>query len=233
MKIARLKLYHHPATRSARVKWVLHEVVGDDFEVEKIALYDAAQYAPEFLRINPNHNVPVLAITWDSGDTQHMLESAAIVEFLADAYPAKRLAPPAGASPERADYLQMLHFGGTWMDMMLWQVRAHEHVLPDAERDDRTIARYRRKFADEVEPQLAARFARAPYVCGEAFTAADCVVGHTVFWARGYGLCRDEAFRGYVSRLAKRPAFASAFADAREFVPAVARDKALVARFTG
>ncbi len=38
MRIDRLKLYHYPASRSARVKWALHEVVGDDFEVEKVAL---------------------------------------------------------------------------------------------------------------------------------------------------------------------------------------------------
>ena len=233
MQISHLKLYHYPASRSARVKWMLHEVVGEAFEVEKIALYDGAQYEPGFVQMNPNHNVPVLAVTWDDGRTLHMIESAAMVAFLADAYPEKGLAPPPGASPERADYLQMLHFGGTWMDMMLWQVRAHEHVLPEAERDERTTARYRRKFAQEVEPQLARRLRAAAHVCGEAFTAADCVVGHTVLWARGYGLCRDEIFRGYLSRLSKRPAYAAAFSDLREFTPAVGRDQALMARFTG
>jgi len=34
VKIQKLKLYHMPASRSARVKWVLHEAVGDDFEIE-------------------------------------------------------------------------------------------------------------------------------------------------------------------------------------------------------
>ena len=71
---------------------------------------------------------------------------------MADAYPAAGLAPPPGPSPERADYLQMLHFGSTWMDMMLWQIRIHEHVLTADQRDDRTIVRYRHKFATEAEP---------------------------------------------------------------------------------
>jgi glutathione S-transferase len=233
MNIQHLKLHHFPASRSARVKWALHEVVGDDFEVERVALYDGAQYSADFLRLNPNHAVPVLEITWDTGATQRVFESAAIVAFLADAYPDKQLAPAPGPSPERADYLQMLHFGSTWMDMMLWQIRIHEHVLPVAERDARTIARYRRKFVEEAEPQIAARLERAPFICGERFTAADCIVGHSVTWARGYGLCRPELFRRYVSTLAKRPAFVRAFADAREFSPEVPQDKALVSRFTG
>jgi glutathione S-transferase len=233
MNIRHLKLYHYPASRSARVKWMLHEVVGDAFEVEKVGLYDGVQYGAEFLRLNPNHCVPVLEITWDSGDVQVMLESAAMVTFLADAYPEKGLAPPPGASPARADYLQMLHFGSTWIDMMLWQIRIHEHVLPLAERDPRTIARYRRKLTAEVEPQLAERLLRAPFICGEAFTAADCVIGHGITWARGYGLCRDEVFRAYLSRVSKRPAFAAAFADARDFQAEVPQHKALVARFTG
>lgn len=232
MLIKHLKLYHYPASRSARTKWMLHEVVGNDFEVEKVDLCGAAQYSAGFLRLNPNHCVPVLEITWDNGATQHMLESAAMVAFLADAFPDAGLAPPPQASPQRADYLQMLHFGSTWMDMMLWQIRAHEHVLPEAERDPRTVARYRRKFREEIEPQLVARLAQAPFVCGQQFTAADCVVGHAVVWARGYGLCGDEIFQRYISRIATRPAFGAAFADMREFV-LDATEQPISAHFTG
>ncbi len=233
MNIDRIKLYHYPATRSARVKWILHEAVGDAFELEKVALYDGAQYRAEYLRLNPNHNVPLLEITWEDGKTQRMIESAAMVAFIADLFPEKNLAPPPGMSPERADYLQMLHFGSTWMDMILWQIRIHEHVLAEEERDSRTVARYRKKFADEIAPQLVERLEHQSFICGDTFTAADCVVGHSMMWARGYGLCRDELFRSYLSSLSKRPAFASAFADAREFSPEVPRSSPLVARFTG
>jgi glutathione S-transferase len=232
MPIQHLKLYHYPASRSTRTKWMLHEVVGNAFEVEKVDLYQAVQYSAEFLHINPNHCVPVLEITWDNGTVQHMLESAAMVAFLADAFPAADLAPSAGASPARADYLQMLHFGSTWMDMMLWQIRAHEHVLPEAERDPRTVTRYRKKFCDEVEPQLAARLALAPFVCGQQFTAADCIVAHSVFWARGYGLCRDEVFQRYMSLISQRPAFGAAFSDLHGFVLDATRQP-LSAHFTG
>jgi glutathione S-transferase len=224
MKIRHLKLYHCPATRSARVKWVLHEAVGDAFEVERVELFQGAQYRPEFLLLNPNHAVPVLQVTWDTGATQTLIESAAMVAFVADAYPEQGLAPAPGASPQRADYLQMLHFGSTMADMMLWQVRIHEHLLAKADRDPRTVARYRAKFAEEVEPQWARRLAQAPWICGEWFTAADCVVGHNVRWARGYGLCRGDVFRRYLGALSERPAFARAFADAQETMPGAGPD---------
>jgi glutathione S-transferase len=233
VSIPRFKLYHFPATRSARVKWMLHEVVGDDFEVEVVQLYQGEQYSTAYLAKNPNHCVPTLEVGFADGTTMHMLESGAMVAWLADAFPDKRLAPPPEASRHRADYLQMLHFGASWMDMMLWQVRIHEHVLPVDERDARTVQRYRKKFADEVEPQLAARLSATPYVCGDEFTAADCVIGHNVTWARGYGLCRDELFRGYLSRLSKRPAFVAAFADAREFERVVPDSAGAAAKFSG
>jgi len=218
VNIRHLKLYHAPATRSARVKWMLHEVVGDTFDVVKVSLIEGEHNSAAFSLINRNHCVPVLEVTWDIGGSQRILESAAMVAFLADAYPEKHLAPPSGASYARADYLQMLHFGSTQMDAMLWQLRLHERLLPQLERDSRTAARYRKKFAEEVEPLLASRLKAETYICGKEFSAADCVVGHGVLWARRHGLCRGEPFQSYLSSVSHRPAFASAFADAPHFL---------------
>ena len=234
MTTPRFKLYHYPATRSARVKWMLHEVLDDDFEVEIVSLYEGEQYEDDYLSMNPNHNVPTLEITMPDGQIEHLLESGAMVTFLADAFPEKELAPPASPlSLERADYLQMLYFGASWMDMILWQLRVHENLLADDQKDLRTIERYRSKFAEEIEPQLRRRFEKHPFICGDAFTAADCIVGHNVIWARGYGLCQDEIFRGYISKVSKRPAFVKAFADARSFQKEAPDGSELVERFTG
>lgn len=232
--IERIKLFHYPASRSARVKWMLHELLGDDFDVEKVPLYDADQYGDAFLAMNPNHAVPTLELSLADGSKQYMFESGAMVAWLADAFPDRRLAPaPDALSAQRADYLQMLHFASTWMDMMLWQIRIHEHVLPPGESDPRTVARYRDKFTREVEPQLKGRLQRHAFACGDDFSAADCLVGHCVLWARLYGMCQDDVFTGYVKRLADRPAFLRAFTDVGEFVAEVPADKPLRARFTG
>ncbi|MBP6596339.1 MAG: glutathione S-transferase family protein [Arenimonas sp.] len=231
--IRKLTLHHYPATRSARAKWILHEAVGEDFETCTVDLYAGVQYSEDYVARNPNHAVPLLDVEFDDGTTLGMIESAAMVAFLADAVPGKALAPPPGPSRARADYLQMLQFGASSMDMALWQMRINEHVLPPAERDERTAQRYRKKIAKEIEPQLAARLAGGGYICGDAFSAADCVIGHNVTWARGYGLCQDEVFRAYLSRLSKRPAFKAAFADVGGFSPVVPQRPDGKTRFTG
>jgi len=217
MQLTHIKLYHFPASRSARVKWLLHELLGEDFETETVPLYDGGQFEDGYLAKNPNHNVPMLEITLDTGETRVMLESGAMVSLLADVFPEKGLAPPADTfSLERLDYLQMLHFGTSWMDMMLWQIRIHTHILGEAA-DARTIRRYEDKFRTEVEPQLLSRLTVQDHICGDNFCAVDCVMGQNVLWARAYGLCQDAAFGDYIGRLSQRPAFAMAYADLGEF----------------
>jgi glutathione S-transferase len=167
MRMSDIELYHYPATRSARVKWLLHEVVGDGFKVNRIDLYGLEAYSPDYLQLNPNHNVPLIRFRMNGGGPVTAVESGAILTLLADAFPERQLAPkPAPLSAERADYLQMLYFGAAAVDMMLWQIRIHEHVLPEAQKDFRTIARYRKKFVSEVEPQLAARLERGASSAG-------------------------------------------------------------------
>jgi glutathione S-transferase len=55
---------------------------------------------------------------------------------------------------------------------MLWQIRIHTHML-GRESDERTVARYNRKFTEEVEPQLSSRLENSGYICGEKFSAAN------------------------------------------------------------
>lgn len=231
MNYTRLKLYHFPATRSARVKWLLHELLEDDFDIEVVPLYDGVQYTPEYLQKNPNHNVPALEITLANGERHVMLESGAMVSLLADLFPEKGLAPaPDAFSLARVDYLQMLHFGTSWMDMMLWQIRIHTHML-GRDRDEKTIARYNQKFTQEVEPQLINRLEKFAYICGDQFRAVDCVMGQNVLWARAYGLCQASPFSDYIARVSQRPAFAKAYADLGDFT--LAPPKANAARLAG
>ena len=218
MDIRHIKLYHFPMSRSARVKWLLHELFEDDFDVEVMALYEGQQYQAESLKRNPNHAVPVLELSMSDGEVFTMLESGAMISLLADLYPAKSLAPePDVFSVARADYLQMLHFGSTQVDMILWQLRLHVDLFGPADRDDRTVDRYMSKFADEVELQLKARLETGGYICGANFTAADCIMGQNVRWARMYQLCTDEVYSGYLDRLSVRPAYQAAFSDNDQF----------------
>ena len=234
MKIDHIKLYHYPVTRSSRVKWLLHEIYADNFEVEVVELYDGVQYDSDFLSKNPNHNVPLLEFTLSNGKTQCMLESGAMISLLADINPQKNLAPPATEfSAERADYLQMLHFCASSWDMMLWQIRVNKHVLSDAEKDEKTVQRYMNKISQEVEPQLLARLTQHDHICGTDFSAVDCLAGHNILWSKSYGLCQDTYFDDYLSRISKRPAFLNAFADAHRFDPIPPAAAGLSSKFTG
>ena len=80
---------------------------------------------------------------------------------------------------------------------------------------------------------LADQLDRSRFICGDEFTAADCMVSHALIWARSYGLCDGDTFTDYLSRIAERPAFQNAYADIAEFRPEVPPE--LVARglFTG
>jgi glutathione S-transferase len=211
----------------------LHELVGNDFQLEIINLYAAEQYAAAYIEKNPNHNVPTLELRTSDGRAMTMIESGAMVILLADSFPDKHLAPAsAQACLERADYLQMVQFGSPPMDMMLWQIRIHEHLLPKSQRDIKTIDRYRRKFTDEVEPQLRARLEKRKFICGDGFSAADCVIGQNVLWAKSYHLCNDSVFAEYLARLSERSAFKQAFSDADRFTPEVPEGSPSIGKFT-
>ena len=98
-------LYHYPLTRSTRPLWLLQELGGKvKFTCKRVELMKGEAYSPEFVRMNPNHALPVLLYKDDSGVEQALFESCAIVEFLTDALAAGELAPPIGISNGRAEY---------------------------------------------------------------------------------------------------------------------------------
>lgn len=213
--ISKFTLYHYPLSRSARVKWLLHEMRGENFETRRVALRKGEQFSPEFLSKNPNHGVPVLDVTFADGTQHTITESLAIMMWLADQD--NRFAPSPANLRARADYLQVMALGGTWMDQMLWNIRLHETILPKAARSEAFAAFNRDKIKNEIAPQLAARLETHDFICGDDFSAADCMTAHNVNWAGAYGLCRSDTFKSYMSRMKTRPAFQMAFADAKEF----------------
>ena len=131
MDIKKFKLYHYPLTRSSRVRWLLHEIFDDNFELEIVNIHNGQLHNKNFISINPFHSIPLLEIEKENGEVFHMIESGAIITFLADIYPEKKLSPhPKKDTIKRMDYLQMLHFCSTMMDMALWQIRMNTNILP-------------------------------------------------------------------------------------------------------
>ena len=57
-------------------------------------------------------------------------------------------------------------------------------------------------------PTVAQHLAEQPYMLGETFTAADVLVGHTLMWAKLFGVpLGSDVLEGYVQRLVTRPAY--------------------------
>lgn len=223
MEYASLTLHHYPGTRSARVLWLLHEIYGEALDpritVRKVQLYEGEHYRPPFTDLNPNRSVPVLEIEFGAGvrgdGLTPMIESGAIVGFLADAHPEAGLAPPCAATPERALHAQMMDYAAGHMDAQLTVLLYQCRLLKEEDRDPKTEARARKKIAEEIEPFLLKRLAAASYFGGARFSAVDCLMGHNVEWGRAFGCLQDEAFAAYAARMRERPAYRAAFADAK------------------
>ena len=83
----KLTLYYAPIACSLVPLVTLHES-GADFDVKPISLRNKQQHDAEYLRINPKGKVPVLVV-----DGEVLTENVAILTWLANAFPAKKLLP--------------------------------------------------------------------------------------------------------------------------------------------
>lgn len=90
---------------------------------------------------------------------------------------------------------------------------------PEDQRNHTLVDSMRRKFTICANV-LSSALGDCPYVCGEKFTAADCVVGYNVWWAsviQGGSLLDDyPVLKSYLERLKKRPAFEKTFSGFRK-----------------
>ena len=209
-------LYHYPLSRSVRVRMLLIEL-GIPHEVEQVDLMRGEAMRPEFLERNPNHAVPVLHLIYEDGREQTLLESGAMILHLADLYPEARLAPPITDPLRRADYLQMIAFNAAHLDTILWNIRLNRDLFPKSVASPGIAQFYLDRLSHEIVPQLEARLSRHDWICGDSFTAADCIMAQNVGWMRSYGVGREGAITDYAKRLQARPSWQAAYADAKEF----------------
>ncbi len=192
MPQTKLKLYYAMPSRASTVRWMLEEI-GEPYEIEFLKLKDGDQRKPAYLAINPMGKVPALA----DGDVI-ITEVAAICCYLADAYPAAKLAPPIGDA-RRGPYLKWLFFGPSCVEPAMIDKALDR---PAAPRSTAGWADY-----DTVVEVLRAALAKPPYLLGEQFTAADVVIGATLRWGIMFKLLPElPEFVAYTKLLAERPA---------------------------
>lgn len=146
-----------------------------------------------------------------------MGESGAIILHLADLYADAGLTPPVSDPVARGDYLQMVAFNAAHLDAILWNIRLNRDLFPKALRSEAIVAFNMSKLQNEIIPQLEARLSKHDWICGDQFTAADCIMAQNIGWMRAYGIGHDGAVQAYAKRLQARPSWQTAYADAKEF----------------
>lgn len=134
---------------------------------------------PKFKEISPLGFVPVLGLP----DGRTIIESAAIVAFLTDAHPGKKLAPAPGEA-DHAEYLSALIFMAVNVYQMI-SISYAPAMLADSESEQKTVARRATENANALFGMIEARLAKeGPFMLGERFSAADIYLFMLSLWAR-------------------------------------------------
>lgn len=196
-----LKLYYAPKTSAFRCRWLLEEL-GEPYELVRVSFARREHKQPEYLQVHPLGTVPALK------DGDHVvLESAAIVAYLADRDPALRFAPKLG-TPERGAYYQWIFFSMTNLNEVV-----HGPYLRYFMRGDTANGEEREALA-RLLTLTDASLREGPFLLGAQFTAADIVFGAMLVWAEACGLLLGrEPQSSYLERLRERPAFQRATQD--------------------
>ncbi|MFC7703437.1 glutathione S-transferase family protein [Plastorhodobacter daqingensis] len=192
-----IRLHHCAQARSFRILWLLEEI-GLDYMLVRHSFFDRSLRAPAFLALSPAGRVPALEI-----DGRVMFESGAITEWLCETR-----APHLGRAawdPERADYLEWLHYAETIGQHLAVLTQQHIVLREDWMRSPTVM----RLEAVRLEKALAGAMARRT---GDwllsGFSAVDVALGYGALLARRF--IAPDAVPGladYCARLQARPAW--------------------------
>src|SRR5688572_14116523 len=201
-----MKLYYSPGACSLSPHIVLREA-GLPFDLIKVDLKSKrTESGDDFSAINPKGYVPVLELERVAGQsTERLTEGPAIVQYLADQVPGKKLAPPSGTL-ERVRLQEWLNFISTEL---------HKSFAPLF--SSSTPEDYKRQLKEKIVSRLShvdqtlARHGK-PWLLGENFSVADAYLFVVTNWAGNMGIdIAGLAQVGqYMGRVRERPAVAAA-----------------------
>ena len=193
-----LTLYYMPGTRSERVRWALDEQ-GLDYGIEKLDLFKGEGNRADYRAIHPLGQLPALLV-----DGQAMFESGAIVQWLAEATPGSRLAPPVD-QPARRAFDQWMYFAATSLEAPAWEMMLHGNILPD-EQAVKSIIPFATQQYQRALQVLDHALTGKDYLLGSDFSAADIMVGYLLPWFPEQ-LAGCAVLPAYFERLKQRPAY--------------------------
>jgi glutathione S-transferase len=194
-----MKLYFSPGACSLASNIALREA-GLPFELVRAStkthqLDDGRSYYD----INPKGYVPLLELD----DGQRLTENPAVLQYIADRAPERRLAPPAGTM-ERYRLQEWLGFIGTELHKQFGP------LFQPGFADD-----VKAKFIDKIRKRLEwtdGQLAGKSYLMGEHFTVADAYLYVIATWAPNMGidLAPYKHVQAFKQRMEERPAVTAA-----------------------
>lgn len=190
-----MKLYYSPGACSLSPHIVLNEG-GFSFETEKVDLATKkTESGGDYTAINPNGYVPALVLK----DGEVLTEGSAIIQYLADRVPEKKLAPLADTM-ERYRLQEWLNFISTELHKAFAPL-----FNPNAPEEWKTQMKdlLARRF-DYVSKKLDGK----QYLMGDTFTSADAYLFTVLGWGQwvAVDLSPWPVLTSYVSRVAARAA---------------------------
>jgi glutathione S-transferase len=187
--------YHNPRSRAQMAHWMLEEV-GAPYRIVLVDFEKGEHKAPAFLALNPMGKLPTIV---HRGTV--ITETAAIIAYLADAFPDVGLAP-AVDDPSRGTYYRWLFFGAGCFEPALL-----DRMLKRPPPEPKSAVGW--GSYEDVVATLKTALDDGPYLLGDKFSAADVYVGAQIRWAMMFGapdLKGEKLFDDYVARLNARPA---------------------------
>jgi glutathione S-transferase len=205
-----IALYYYPGNASLTPHMLLEEI-GAPFELRLVDRTVGAHKSSEYLKLNPNGQIPVLV----DGDLV-VYETAAICLHLADTHPQAQLAPPLQTA-ERAHFYKWLVWCTNTLQAMLLHYFYSERMVNEG---DAMAAQQVKSHAeariggmlDQLDAQLASH--RADWLLGPKFSAVDPYALMLCRWTRGFARPARTLphLRTYLQRVLARPAVQRAFA---------------------
>jgi glutathione S-transferase len=198
-----LKVYGIPKSRSSRITWLMEEL-NQPYEFHLIDFSKGDNRSSEFLAINPAGKVPAI-----DDDGFVMIESGAIVNYLADKHAGEGLIPPAG-SEARGLHEQWSYFALTELEQPLWTQGKHRFAIPEEHRVPAVIETAAWEFQKALA-LLSNGLGDKDYILGNQFQAVDVQLGHTLLWGSHFEQpIEQENLKAYFERVTARPALARA-----------------------
>jgi glutathione S-transferase len=189
-----ISFYTNPFSRGRIAHWMLEEV-GAPYHTELLDFERGEHKLSEYLTLNPMGKVPAIV---HRGVV--ITEAAAICAYLADAFPAAKLAPPVSEA-ERGTYLRWLFFAAGCIE-----AAAMDKQNPRVA-EVRSSALGYGSYAD-VMNGIEKAITPGPYVLGDRFSAADVYLGSQIGWGLMVKSMEPRpAFLEYEARLTQRPAY--------------------------